>query len=347
LAGKYFNTVLYTGNGATSSAGTTARTITGAGFQPDLIWWKSRDNTGTWDNHSLTDAVRGNNLSLSTNATDSETNVATGFGNGGIGGPASDGFTIVSGTTGSTANVNTNNEASVTWLWNAGGSNATNTSGTITSTVRASTTSGFSIVTYTGTGTAGSVGHGLGVVPGMIIAKRRSSAQNWGVAHSSLTGTQTLYLDLTQGVATGVWNGTPTSTVFNITTDGVVNTNGSTYVAYCFAPVAGYSAFGSYTGNGSTDGPFVYLGFRPEFIMTKSTSNLREWYMYDAARNTYNVSTNFLRANTSAAEGSFTSYDMVSNGFKLRSSDTAFNGSGETYIYMAFAEFPFKFSLAR
>jgi hypothetical protein len=125
------------------------------------------------------------------------------------------------------------------------------------------------------------------------------------------------------------------------------NQSGQTFVAYCFAPVAGYSAFGSYTGNASTDGPFIYLGFRPEFIMTKSTSASREWYMYDAARDTYNVATNYLRANTSAAEGSFTSYDMVSNGFKLRSSDTAFNGSGETYIYMAFAEFPFKYSLAR
>jgi hypothetical protein len=192
------------------------------------------------------------------------------------------------------------------------------------------------------------VGHGLGVVPGMIIAKRRSATQNWGVAHSSLTGTQTLYLDLTQAVATGVWNGTPTSTVFNITTDGVVNTNGSTYVAYCFAPVAGYSAFGSYTGNGSTDGPFVYLGFRPEFVMIKDASGTSQWRMYDSARQAYNIMGPVLYASLSNAESTESFLDFTSNGFKLRTgTGNGVNDNGSTLVYMAFAEFPFKFSLAR
>jgi hypothetical protein len=212
-------------------------------------------------------------------------------------------------------------------------------------------------VTYTGTGVNATVGHGLGVVPGMIIAKRRSAAQNWGVTHSSLTGTQTLYLDLTQAVATGVWNGTPTSTVFNITTDGVVNTNGSTYVAYCFAPISGYSAFGTWTNNNSTSGTFTYLGFRPRFILLKNTDNVERWFIFDSSRQTYNIppaASSWLVPNSSAAEGtngaSTATIDLLSNGFKIYTTDPA---SGEvsfgtrTYIYAAFAENPFTIARAR
>jgi len=331
-ANDYFNAVTYTGNGSTQS-------ITGVGFQPDWVWLKSRSNA---TDNELTDAVRGATKSLISNSTAVEatdTNGLTAFN--------SDGFSL-----GTDANYNGSARTYVAWNWNAGGSTVTNTSGTISAQVRANTTSGFSIVTYTGNGSSGAtIGHGLGVAPSFYVVKNRGSAnKDWECYHISLGNTNRIRLNVTSAADTGgtMWaNTSPTSTVFSVGSDADVNANTNTYVAYCFAPVAGYSAFGSYTGNASTDGPFIYLGFRPEFIMTRSTSALREWYIYDAARDTYNVSTNFLRANTSAAEGSFTSYDMVSNGFKLRSSDTAFNGSGETYIYMAFAEFPFKFSLAR
>jgi len=337
-AGKYFNPVLYTGTGST-------RTVTGVGFQPDFTWIKPRSSA---DHHILYDAIRGVRKQLYTNLTNAEETETQG-----LSAFTSDGFTV-NGAHTVRGQTNDNTVTYVAWNWNAGGSNATNTSGTITSTVRASTISGVSIVTYTGNGTAGAtVGHGLGVTPDMIIVKSRSvGTGDWVVWHSSLTSSNNNYLLLNSTAAVNTanqpWNNTlPTSSVFSLRTWDSVNQNGSTYVAYCFDAVAGYSAFGKYTGNSSADGTFVYTGFRPRFIMTRSTSASREWYMYDAARDTYNVSTNYLRANTSAAEGSFTSYDMVSNGFKLRSSDTAFNGSGETYIYMAFAEFPFKYSLAR
>jgi hypothetical protein len=332
-ANDYFNVVTYSGQA-------TDKSVTGVGFQPDWVWIKRRDGA---DSHVLADSVRGSFgagfYSLFSNLTNAESTSLQ------VETLDADGFTV----DGDKSATNRAGQTYVAWNWNAGGSTVTNTSGTISAQVRASTTSGFSIVTYTGTGSNATVGHGLGVVPGMIIAKRRSATQNWGVAHSSLTGTQTLYLDLTQGVATGVWNGTPTSTVFNITTDGVVNTNGSTYVAYCFAPVAGYSAFGSYTGNGSTDGPFVYTGFRPRFVLWKNSTQGSQWILLDTARNTYNVSNAYLEPNTSDAENTGnTVFDMLSNGFKLRNSGgTDYNESANTYIYMAFAESPFKYALAR
>ena len=336
-ANDYFNVKTWTATGARN-------VLTGVGFQPSLIWGKKRSAV---DSNVLVDAVRGVTKELYSDATTAETTNANG-----VESFDSDGFTLVGSGSGSGVWNGNTGETHVAWLWNAGGSNATNTSGTITSTVRANTTSGFSIVTYTGNGSSNqTVGHGLGVTPGMVIVKQRTAATGtvWRVWHTQLSGVDS-YLGLNQtgaaSTSSTVFNGF-NSTTFTIGNDPSVNNNTGTFVAYCFAPVAGYSAFGSYTGNGSTDGPFVYTNFRPRFIMTRSTSASREWYMYDAARDTYNVATNYLRANTSAAEGSFTSYDMVSNGFKLRSSDTAFNGSGETYIYMAFAENPFKYSLAR
>jgi hypothetical protein len=339
LAGKYFNAITYTGDG------TASRSITGVGFRPDFVWIKNRTVANF---HQLHDAVRGATVGMlasnSTNAEDSAYPL-TSFN--------TDGYTTKSG-----AQDGTNNSGSaiVAWNWNAGGSNATNTAGTITSTVRANTTSGFSIVTYTGNATSGAtVGHGLGATPAMIIVKNRSTGTNWPVYHANLTSAAYLLtLNTTNAQATdsAAWNNTaPTSTLFTL--GNSTGTNGSTnnLVAYCFAPVAGYSAFGSYTGNGSTDGPFVYLGFRPEFIMFKRTDATSNWLIIDAARSPYNQTNEVLLPNSSSAEGTgagYGAYDFLSNGFKPRNvvaNET--NVSGGTYIYAAFAEFPFKFSLAR
>ena len=214
-------------------------------------------------------------------------------------------------------------------------------------------TQGFSVVTYTGTGANATVGHGLGVAPSMIIVKRRDSSTNgdW-FTYTSMTGnTNTLFLNLTSAASagSGSWNNTsPTSSVFTIGTSTGVNASASTYVAYCFAAVAGYSAFGSYTGNGSTDGPFVYLGFRPRFVLVKSSTAAQSWQMYDSSRDPYNQVTYTLFANGSNAESSTNgNFDFLSNGFKLRNGDFAINKSAESYIYMAFAENPFRNALAR
>jgi hypothetical protein len=216
-------------------------------------------------------------------------------------------------------------------------------------------TQGFSVVTYTGTGANATVGHGLGVAPSMIIAKRRNAVEDWPVYHVVTGPNQYAYLDSTQAfsAASSVWqNVTPTSTVFSIGTSSTTNASGGTYVAYCFAAVAGYSAFGSYTGNGSTDGPFVYTGFRPRWIMIKASSAARGWIIFDTARDPYNVSQYRLFANTSDAESSGTTannIDILSNGFKPRlgANSEPSNESGTTYIYMAFAENSFKNALAR
>jgi hypothetical protein len=333
-ANDYFDATLYTGTSA-------SQLITNSGsFQPDFVWTKLR-NAG--QSHSLYDAIRGVNNILQTDTTSAETTVAnsmTAFN--------SNGFTV-----GSAGNSNLSPYTYVGWQWNAGGSNATNTSGTITSTVRANTTSGFSIVTYTGTGANATVGHGLGVAPSMVIVRNRVDAGSiWPVWHNALAGTEYLQLQGTDAkiALASMWNSTvPTSTVFSVGTVGqAANANTKTYVAYCFAAVAGYSAFGSYTGNGSTDGPFIYLGFRPEFVMIKNaTSAGSSWEMFDNARETFNLMDLELLANSSNAEGTYTYGDFVSNGFKLRSTNNGVNQSSATLIYMAFAENPFKYSLAR
>jgi len=354
----YFNTVLYTGDSATSSAGTVARTITGVGFQPDLIWVKSRNNGGTWSDHSLTDSVRGNNLSLSSNTTGATINVATDFGNGGIGGPAADGFTIVSGSAGSTANLNSSGDTYVAWNWKANGSGVSNTDGSITSTVSANTTSGFSIVSYTGTNSATeTIGHGLNQAPDMIIVKSRDSADFWPVYHkdTNTDGGENYLMRLNTTDArlnsNVYWNDTaPTSTVFTVGTSSALN-NTDDFIAYCFHSVDGFSKLGSYTGNGSSDGPFVYTGFRPAFVMVKRTDGgTNNWVIYDKERDPYNYVDSRLFPNTSGSEsggGASYSYDFLSNGFKVRSIGSEHNLDGGTYIYMAFAENPFKYSNAR
>jgi hypothetical protein len=332
-ANKYMNIALYTGTGSSQS-------ITGLGFQPDWTWIKERNAAA---DHGLYDAVRGVQLQLESNTTTAETTETTGLTAFG-----SDGFTV-----GALAQLNTSADTYVAWNWKANGAGVSNTDGTITSTVSASTTAGFSIVTYTGTGADATVGHGLGVAPSMVIVKIRSAGGNdWQVYHSALGQNKILQLNLTTSVdtVTNYWYNGTTSTVFGVNGSySGINSNGATYVAYCFAPVAGYSAFGSYTGNGSGDGPFIYTGFRPRFFMTKCTSSTGDWHMTDTARYPTNSSTSmgYLDANTSAAEGNFNIYDGLSNGFKIRDNGSVVNGSGATYIYMAFCESPFKFSNAR
>jgi len=346
-AGKFFNPVLWTGNGALT------RSITGVGFQPDFVWIKNRSNSIS---HALYNAIVGGgaNKGLASNTTDSEASFNDDATYGYLSSFDSDGLSVNRGTDGSASYTNANALSYVAWNWKANGSGSTNTSGVITSTVSANTTSGFSVLTYSGGNlTTATIGHGLGIAPSMIILKRRNLLDDWRVYHVSFGATQYMDLNTTSAAATAsvVWgNTTPTSSVFTVGNSPSVNTSGGTYVAYCFAEVAGYSKFGSYTGNGSSDGPFVFTGMRPAFVLFKITSGVDSWMIYDAKRNTFNVLNNQLYANSSGAEsvGGATQYvDFVSNGFKLRGADSIINGSGSTYIYAAFAENPFKYSLAR
>ena len=329
-AGDYFNPVLYTGNG-----NATAQAITGTGFQPDWVWIKSRSNTYV---NLLFDAVRGAGKQLISELTNAETTVANfvSF--------DSDGFTV--NANGGASSYNANGATYVAWQWKANGAGSSNTAGSTTSTVSANTTSGFSIVTWTGNGGEVTVGHGLGAVPSLIIHKFRSAVSNWSVYTATTGAGKRLKLNTTDAVATdGSFPVAPTSTVFSINAGS--NDPGVTMLAYCFAAVPGYSAFGSYTGNGSSDGPFVFTGFRPAFVLIKGTSAGYIWTIEDNKRDTYNPETKYLQPQASDAEGTFTTQDFVSNGFKIRTTDTAWNGNGITYIYMAFAENPFKYSLAR
>jgi hypothetical protein len=341
--GEYFNTVLWTGDG------NNPRTVTGVGFDPDFVWIKSRSLATS---HLLNDVIRGGNASLFSESTAGET---ANNGGGYLSAFATDGFTVTAGGSGDNA-VNNTSDTYVGWNWKANGAGVSNTDGTITSTVSVNTTSGFSIVTYTGNGTAGAtVGHGLGATPFMMIVKKRSatpSPEPWAVYHASLGATKGIYLNTTGTPFTLdiYWDDTaPTSSVFSIGDWDGINTSSQPYVAYCFAPVAGYSAFGSYTGNGSADGPFVFTGFRPAYAIFKSTTTTTGWFIWDSVTNTFNVMTKYLEANSSNAEGTYTGIDFLSNGFKFRSSSAGdgFNQSGQTYIYACFAENPFAYSLAR
>jgi len=341
LANEYMDVLTWTGNGASS------RAITGLNFQPDWVWDKMRSDAYQ---HAIVDSVRGGNQVLHSNSTSAEdTNWQYGY----VSSFDSNGFTIQAGST-SSENWNLNAATFVAWNWNAGGSTVTNTTGSISSQVRANTTAGFSIVTYTGNGTSGAtVGHGLGVAPSMYIVKVRSTTESWITYHISIGATNFVALNLTQAStsATAAWNNTaPTSTVFSLGNASSTNGSGATFVAYCFTPIAGYSAFGSYTGNSSTDGTFVYLGFRPRFVMIKRATSADPWIIHDTARDIYNGYSVQLYPNDSSAEGGPYSppiIDEVSNGFKLRSSASGTNDSGSTYIYMAFAENPFKYANAR
>jgi len=329
---KYMDATLYTGTGSSQS-------ISGVNFQPDFVWIKERNGVA---DHGLYDAVRGVQKQLESNTTTAETTETTG-----LTAFNSNGFTV-----GALAQLNTNTDTYVGWSWKANGAGSSNTAGTITSTVSVNTTAGFSIVTYTGIGSSPkTVGHGLGVAPKMILLKNISSAVNWYVWHTSLGATQVIEGLNTTGAAGAqiTFNNTlPTSSVISLGNNDS-NNNGTNYVLYVWAEIAGFSKFGSYTGNGSTDGSFVYLGFRPKFILLKGISTAEDWYIHDSTRNTYNVVDLRLSPNLSSAEvqSTVTVLDFLSNGFKLRTSNGGWNGSGNTYIYAAFAENPFKNSLAR
>ena len=326
----YFNTVPYAGNSTTTNA------ITGVGFQPDWVWLKGRTIA---ESHRLYDVVRGASNHISTNGTVAQASnfPLTSF--------DSDGFTIGS----ADGSVNgAYNYAS--WNWKANGSGVSNTDGSITSTVSANTTSGFSVVQYTGTGaTPITIGHGLGSVPKMIIGKQTSgSANGWGIYHSSIGATAAIAFDTaTPTTATGFFNDTtPTSSFFTLGDSGRLNQSGQTYIAYCFAEKKGFSKFGSYTGNGNADGPFIYTGFKPAFVIHKRTDVAGYyWQIWDNKRDSFNVVDLGLNANTTVAEYTETFGDFVSNGFKITGTNTNKNEAGGTYIYIAFAENPLVNSL--
>ena len=335
---SYMAATTYTGTGASL---TIANTVGSASFQPDLVWVKGR--SGATD-HAWYDAVRGVEKQIESNNDVAETTETTGLTAFGT-----TGFTI-----GALAQMNTSAATYVGWQWNAGGSTVTNTTGTISAQVRANTTAGFSVVTYTGTGANATVGHGLGVAPSIVIVKNRTaSSTGWPVYHQNANASPAsggLRLNLTDAFVTysPYWNNTvPTSTVFSLGSDNQVNGSTNAMVAYCFSAVAGYSAIGSYTGNGSADGTFVYTGFRPRWLLLKNTGGAASWYCLDSSRSAENVVDDVLIPNTNQAEAAITSVDFLSNGFKLRTTTTDINGSGTTYIYAAFAENPFKLSLAR
>ena len=341
-ADDYFNTVLYTGDD------TDGRSITGVGFQPDWTWIKARNASGNY--HLLFDSSRGATKMLFSNDTSAESTQADS-----LSAFNSDGFTVSDNA--SQADMNASAHNYVGWNWKAnGGTTSSNTDGSITSTVQANTDAGFSIVTYTGrAGATDTIGHGLGVVPAMYIVKRREAfgTPNWAVYHKGVddSAPQNFFMRLDTSVgrqaSSTMWNNTaPTSSVFSIGTSNLSNYN-QTFVAYCFAEVDGYSKFGSYVGNNSDDGTFVYLGFRPAWVMIKSIG-IESWYIWDSKRETENPVHQLLMANSANAEND-TAYtqvlDFVSNGFKIR--EDYWSGNGVTYIYMAFAENPFKYANAR
>ena len=338
----FFKTVLWTGND-------TARSITGVGFQPDMTWVKARSIA---ENHALWDAVRGagSNKAIATNGTQTESSLNS-ANYGYVGAFESDGFTLAAGTGGGNAwdYINLDTKTYAAWNWKAGTTTGIAGSPSITpDSYSFNATSGFSIIAYTGTGSAATLPHGLGVAPDMMIIKSRTVTTDWGVYHqycNAVPEDYTMILNTTAQAADNnlAWNDTaPTSTLFSVNA-GDTNASSKTHVAYCFASKKGYSKFGKYNGNGNFDGPFVYTGFRPAFVMIKTfTGSSEDWKIIDDKRSTYNVTAASLDANEADAE--VTSYpicDFTSNGFKIRSNRDEYNGSTTRhYIYAAFAEFP-------
>jgi hypothetical protein len=319
----YFNTITYSGNGSNP------RTLTGVGFQPDLIWFKCRQA----NNHNWFDVIRGSDKiiqSSTSNVEATSTALLTSF--------DSDGFTV-----NTDDGVNGSGKTYASWNWKAGGTAVSNTDGSITSSVSANQDAGFSIVSWTGSGANATIGHSLGAVPKMIIIRRRTgSSTNWIVYHESIGNNNELFLNLSNAStsSTRFQSTSPTSSVFSVSSNSAVNESSQSIIAYCFAEKQGYSKFGSYTGNGSTDGTFIYTGFKPSWIMFKRSDAVQDWYIYDNKRSSFNVAQAQLDAMDAGAEGSLLSGDFLSNGFKFRSASSAFNTSGGTYIYMAFAENP-------
>jgi hypothetical protein len=320
-----FNTVTYVGNGVANTK------ISGVGFSPDLVWIKKRNSAG---NHNLLDTVRGPDKIVFSNSLNAESTFS-----GALASFDTDGFTLASGDTG----FNASGDSYVAWCWDAGSSTVSNTDGSITSSVRANPAYGFSVVTYTGNGSNATVGHGLGTAPSMMIVKDRSNVEQWAVYHKNLTSASyVLYLESTGGESIGAsWNSTaPTSTIFSIGGGSVTNQTSHTYVAYCFSEVAGYSKFGSYAGTGATSGNVITCGFKPAMVMVKQTNGVGNWLMWDDVRSVSNTKDDYLIPNSSSQEltNSLVAIDFLSNGFELRTADDDINGSGDNYIYMAFAD---------
>ncbi len=330
----YFNTVTYSGNGSTQS-------ITGVGFQPDFVWIKSRSTT---NDHIIFDSIRGTTKRLRTNSTaaeDTQSNQLTSF--------DSDGWT-----TGDAYNTNNGSQTYVSWNWLAANGTASNSNGSITSTVSANTTAGFSIVTWTGNGSNATIGHGLSSAPEMYVVKNRSDSADWRVgqtvAGNTMTGGNGYYMEWNDTKASTnpgsavTWGSTPTAptaSVFTVGSNNAHNGSSDDMLAYCFHSVKGYSKIGSYKGNGNANGTFVYTGFKPAWVMGKATSRADVWWMHDIKRSTFNPMDDRLMTQANSAEGVEWDIDYLSNGFKIRDTDAQANGSGETYIYMAFAESPF------
>ena len=319
----YFNTVIYSGSNSNQS-------ITGVGFQPDWVWIKNRSSTPS---HMLNDAVRGAGKQINSDSSNAELD-RTYFQSF-----DSDGFSLE----GNVSDYNQNSSNFVSWNWLGANGTASNTDGSITSTVSANTTAGFSIVSYTGTGSNATVGHSLGTTPSMIIFKNRDSITDWRVYHKTLGATKGIRLSSNgaeQTSSTYFNNTEPTSSLFTVSTAVDTNENTSNFIAYCFAEKKGFSKFGSYTGNSSADGTFVYTGFKPAWVVIKRTDTTANWHMLDNKRDPINEADATLLANDAGAEFQSTNdVDFLSNGFKLRANQTSTNVG--TYIYMAFAENPF------
>jgi hypothetical protein len=340
----YFSTNLWVADDASS------RALTGFGHQPDLVWTKHRGSGATY--HTLTDSVRGGDKQISTPTNAAESNGA----HGKISSFDSDGITVIDGTNATYPRLTFNefdpfgSSVGGNYLglsWKAGGSASSNSDGSVTSSVSANQDAGFSIATYTGTGSGATVGHGLGTTPAWVLVKERgASGESWNNFHQSLGAGKTIMLNLTNAEQSSstIWNNTaPTSSVFSVGADAGSNGSSKTYVAYCFAEKKGYSKFGSYVGNSSTDGTFVYLGFKPAWVLIKETgTGTQDWNMNTGKINGYNVQDDYLAPNEAAAEvdGGGLKLDMLSNGFKLRANAQGVN-TAYTYIYMAFAESPF------
>jgi hypothetical protein len=331
----YLHTQLYSGTGSALSVTNDANA---GDFQPDLIWLKSRTSA---NNHNIFDSSRGQTKRLYPNLTDAEDTVS--------------GFTLntngFSTGTSSIGDINISGESHVAWQWKCNGGTtetAVNESGDNPANVRqTNTTAGFSIITSTGTGNTGTIAHGLGAVPEIIISKQRSNAENWAIYHGSNTSapeTEILTLNTTDATAdnANAYNDTaPTSSVFTVHTKNEVNTDARTYVHYVWTPIQGFSKFGSYEGNGNADGTFVYTGFKPALVITKPIDQTGNWNINDSTRSPDNVVDERIKINSSAAETDSDAIDFLSNGFKIRTSGTSYNQNANTYIYMAFAEQPF------
>ena len=322
----YFNTKLYTGTGATGQA------QTGVGFQPDMTWIKCRSNA---QNHMLQDAVRGATKQSFPNTTGAETswtNALTSF--------DSDGFTVAGSDEGGASS-----KTYVAWSWKANGSGSSNSDGSITSTVSANTTSGFSIVKWTGTGANATIGHGLGTTPQTIFVKSLADAENWCVYHKNIGNTHSLFLNTISGDSSNAkfWNNTsPTSTTFSVGDGNEVNGSGDGMIAYCFTGLKGFSNFGTYNGNGNANGPFIYTGFKPNWIMIKRSDSSDNWFLQDIKRSPFNVIDDYFTAQADSAEAtnSAVNIDSLSNGFKIRNTDSGYNTSGAKYLYWTFADEP-------